>query len=353
MVDAAPSRVEAQCNHYDHDECGGCQLQHLDYGAQLEAKRRIVGDALRRIGKLDIADPSIVPAPDPWRYRTKVTLAATESKIGFHQFDRPASVFALERCLIAEENLMDLWQQVRSHRALLPQGLERIVLRSDREGGQHVILEDAREEVWDAAPFVAALGVDHISVWWRPSGGAARIVAGRKTGFPALAFEQGHPALAEALRHRLVEMAGDVTDQIVWDLYAGVGDTAVLLADRDARVWSVDSDRSAIAWGERALSHEHITRLAERAEDVLHRLPEPAAVVVNPPRTGLGKEVTSWLARWGREEPGRRLLYVSCDPATLARDLTRMPSFELGSVEAFDMFPQTSHVETLVVAESR
>ena len=232
VVDAAPSRVEAQCNHYDHDECGGCQLQHLDYGAQLEAKRRIVGDALRRIGKLDIADPSIVAAPDPWRYRTKVTLAASESKIGFHQFDRPASVFALERCLIAEENLMDLWQQVRSHRALLPQGLERIVLRSDREGGQHVILEDAREEVWDAAPFVAALGVDHISVWWRPSGGAARIVAGRKTGFPALAFEQGHPALAEALRHRLVEMAGDVTDQVVWDLYAGVGDTAVLLADR-------------------------------------------------------------------------------------------------------------------------
>ena len=166
-------------------------------------------------------------------------------------------------------------------------------------------------------------------------------------------FDQVNPKLAAQLRRRLVEVVGDVREAIVWDLYGGVGDTATLLANAGARVWSVDADRSAIAWGNRELAHERVTRIADLVEDAVHRLPEPILVVVNPPRTGLSVGVAKWVELWGSKQPDRKLLYVSCDPATLARDLVKMPAFVICSVEAFDLFPQTSHVESLVLAQTR
>jgi 23S rRNA (uracil1939-C5)-methyltransferase len=207
--------------------------------------------------------------------------------------------------------------------------------------------------VWEATPFVLALARPDVAVWWKPKGGASRIIAGPETGFPALAFDQVNPKLAAQVRQRLVEVVGDVHEVIAWDLYGGVGDTATLLADAGARVWSVDVDRAAVAWGKRELAHERVTRIADRVEDAVHRLPEPTLIVVNPPRTGLGASVAKWVEGWGSQQAGRRLLYVSCDPATLARDLTQMPAFAISSVEAFDLFPQTSHVESLVLAQTR
>ncbi len=353
VVEGAGSRVEPRCRHYDEDECGGCQLQHLDYETQLAVKRTMVGDALRRIGKFDVADPPIVPAEQQWEYRNKVSLAVRGKVIGFRRIGRADAVFALDRCAISDGGLMDLWSEVRRHVTLLPPSLYRLVLRRDRGGGFHVVVAGRDEKVWDATPFVTALARPDVAVWWKPKSGASRIIAGPETGFPALAFDQVNPKLAAQLRRRLVEVAGDVRQTVVWDLYGGVGDTATLLATAGARVWSVDADRSAVAWGNRELAHERVTRIADRVEDVVHRLPEPTLVVVNPPRTGLSAGVAEWLERWGSQQAGRKLLYVSCDPPTLARDLTKMPAFGIRLVEAFDLFPQTSHVESLVVAQTR
>ncbi|MBI2072613.1 MAG: hypothetical protein HYT81_06195, partial [Gemmatimonadetes bacterium] len=143
---------------------------------------------------------------------------------------------------------------------------------------------------------------------------------------------------------------GDVRGQVVWDLYGGVGDAARLLAARGARVFSVDRDRTAIAWArQRAGAGQEIEWFAGLVEETLHRLPEPDAVVVNPPRAGLVARVSAALQAWGQSRPGARLCYVSCDPATLARDLTRLPAFSVTRVRAYDLFPHTSHVETLAV----
>jgi 23S rRNA (uracil1939-C5)-methyltransferase len=353
---AGPARVRPACPHYVADGCGGCQLQHLGAEAQLEAKRRIVGDALRRIGRRDVPDPVIVAAPAAWRYRSRVTLAAAGGRIGFHRFDHPNRVFELEDCVITRERVMALWRRIAAHRQLLPPSLTSILLQEDRQGQFHVVVAGAAERVWDATPLAEALGDLPVHIWWRPPRGAPRVVAGPVRGFPAGAFEQVYPEFAGRIRGDAVAALGEVAGRVVWDLYAGVGETAALLAERGAAVWSVEADRRAVSW---ARSHTPapaapgaVHLVAGRVEESLHRLPAPDAVVVNPPREGLAPGVTRALEVWAAQRAEGRVSYVSCDPATLARDLGRVPSLGLATITAYDLFPQTSHVEVLVVLEA-
>ena len=348
IVEASPGRVAPPCPHYVREHCGGCQLQHLAYDEQLQAKRAIVGDTLRRIGKLDLADPEIVEALDEWRYRSKISMAAKAAAIGLHPYDRPNFVFPLADCHITDFRLMALWRELRSHLALLPTSLTRLTLRLDREGRRHIIAESAGEPWLRADELRHAMQADYELVcWWQPVDGAARVMAGPATGFPATAFEQVNPGMGMLARRWAVEQLGDVRSQTVWDLYGGVGDTAALLVERGADVVSVDADEKAVAWGRSRLPAARF--IAARAEDVLATLPAPHAVVVNPPRAGLHWDVSLRLT----SAPVAKLVYISCDPATLARDLHRLDvNYIVKAVRAFDLFPQTAHVETVAVLEA-
>ena len=356
VVVPGATRVTPPCPHYVQDHCGGCQLQHLSYESQLAAKRTIVGDALRRVGKLDIGDPDIVEGVEEWRYRAKISLAVKSiarsgrRTIGLHPYDRPASVFPLLNCHITDFRLMALWRELRSRLELLPPRLTRLTLRLDREGRRHVVAESAGDPWTNAAALRAALpGGENVICWWQPVDGAARVMAGPATGFPATAFEQVNPEMGAIARHWAVEQLGDVRGAVVWDLYGGIGDTAVLLADRGAHVVSVDADEKAIDWARRRPVPAPVRFIAGKAEEVLPTLPEPSAVVVNPPRSGLHRNVTLRLAG----QPVGRLIYISCDPATLARDVYRLGvNYHVTDVRAFDLFPQTAHVETVVVLEA-
>ncbi len=349
LIRPGPARVEPRCPHYERDRCGGCQWQHLSHAAQLRAKRAIVGDALRRIGHLEIEDPEIVPAPSAWRYRAKLTLHAAGGRLGLHPYHAPNRVFDLEDCHIARPRLMQVWAAMPLHRGLLPQSLTELVLREDREGGVHVVVR-AGAEPWDTGPLSTALGGEAVSLWWQPAGGAARVVAGARPGFPALAFEQSNPELAQQIRREAIEGLGRMVGAVVWDLYGGVGDAARLLAASGARVFSVDADASAIRWARQHGGQAgSITFLEGRVEETLHRLPEPDLVVANPPRAGLAPRVSAALEAWGARRPGARLAYISCDPATLARDVARLGTFQVERLTAYDLFPQTSHVEVLAL----
>jgi 23S rRNA (uracil1939-C5)-methyltransferase len=347
VLEYSPFRAEPRCPHYVADECGGCQLQHLEEAAQRDARSSFVGDALRRLGKRQVTDPEIVPAQKSYDYRTKLTLAVSVDghHIGLHPYERAGRVFDLRWCHITVPELMQLWRAARELRSLFPKGLEQIVLRLDRNGGRHLLFRVPRTEVWSgAARLRAELERRDVlaAIWWQPKDGAARVLAGAAEPFPATVFEQVHPEMGDRIRHFAIEQLDASAGRRVWDLYAGIGDATSALVTLGAEVESVESDTRAVA--EAASRGPAARRHAARVEDGLAELKRPDLVLTNPPRQGMDSRVTAALERHLPE----RIVYVSCDPATLARDIARLPTYTIAGIRAFDLFPQTAHVETVV-----
>ena len=353
VIEPAPSRARPKCGHYVTDRCGGCQLQHLDEAAQRHAKSSIVGEALRRIGRLDIPDPEVEPAPLQWNYRHKVTLHQDAAgRIGFHPLGRPAETFDLARCEIAEESLNRLWTEVSRHRDLLPRPVEALILRRAPDGSLHVGITPARARgQWrGAAELQNRLkdsGLD-ATVWVTPAASRRGEPVARDPGdFPPHTFEQAAPGMAGEIRAWAVEQLGPLSGRHAWDLYAGVGETTALLLGRGARVESVELDPDAVAASRQRNPAGRSAIHAGRVETMVRRLQPPHAVVTNPPRTGMDPRVVGELSAASPD----RIAYVSCDPATLARDLRRLAGYRLSALRAFDLFPQTAHVESVAVLE--
>lgn len=357
VVEPSPDRVAPRCAHFDRDDCGGCALQHLAYDAQLRAKAAFVGDALRRIAKLDLADPEIVANPSPFGWRTRLALAVDRRRgtIGLRRAGRPDEVFDLVRCEIAAPRLRALWDELRTRRDALPEDAGRLTLREDREGGLHVVAHvvESAAAVWPAAEALAA-DLDRAGIgatlWVAADGVPPRAVAGPEPSHAATVFEQVDAAMGERVRAEAIAALGVLRGLHVWDLYAGVGETTTRLAAEGATVESVEADLHAVEEAARRGPSDGVLRHAARVEDVVPALRAPDLVVANPPRAGVDVRVLDEVLR---RRPSR-IAYVSCDPATLARDLARLaPGFEVASVRAFDAFPQTAHVESLVALRAR
>jgi 23S rRNA (uracil1939-C5)-methyltransferase len=365
VVEPSPNRVVPRCPHYTRDSCGGCQLQHLTPAAQLSAKQSIVGETLRRVGKIEVSDPTVIPAGRMWEYRTKITLARDRSgRIGLHPMDRPDQVFGLERCYITEPALMAAWTVIRRERGLLPDDLSHLVLRLDRQGGRHLIVQTTGKQAWQRGDqlhrALLAASVPAV-VWYHPEGGAARVVAGAPDAYPATVFEQVHPEMGDIARGYALDRLGAVAGQHVWDLYSGIGETTAALLGAEATVESVEADPRAVSLA-RSRARLALGIPGEgkfppgvachvgRVEDIVKKLKDPDLIIANPPRGGIDSVVLDQILQRNM----RRLVYISCDPATLARDLARLaPRFRAASVQAFDLFPQTAHVETVTVLETK
>jgi 23S rRNA (uracil1939-C5)-methyltransferase len=355
LLEPGPDRVSPPCPHYVRDDCGGCQLQHIGAEAQRTARRGFVGDALRRLGGFETGDPEIVPADRDWNYRTKLTLHVARGRIGLHPLDRPLDVFDLQTCPITAEPLLELWSEARPLRHLLPPDADRVVLRLDRDARRHLTVEAPAAVRWTGAPelhaLLAAAGVP-ATLWLRAGKADAEPVCGAAGDFPAAVFEQVHPAMGDRARAHALAALGAGHGKHVWDLYAGVGDSTAALLEAGATVESVESDRRAVEWAARGddatASGRRAQRHAGKVDAVIDRLRTPALVLTNPPRTGMHERATATIAARRPE----RIVYVSCDPATLARDLRRLgPGYRLAGLTAFDLFPQTAHVETVAVLE--
>lgn len=352
IVTAGPGRVTPPCPHYVRDQCGSCQLMHLDPETQRAARSRMVGDALRRIGKLDIGNPEVVPAAAQLGYRAKITFAVRQGRIGYHRVGRPEELFEVERCLLASPALQELHAGVRRVRGHLPPDATRLVLRESADGGLHLIVVTPGGRAWQGGGklhrLLASSGIS-ATVWWHPDDGAPRAVAGSTTPWPATVFEQVHPAMGTVVRSAAITALGNVAGHAIWDLYAGIGDATAALAALRARVTSVEVDPRSVAFAE-SRGPTGPVRLAGRVEDRLRDLPPPVAVLTNPPRTGMTAAVTAAIAASG----ARRVVYIACDPATLSRDVVRLgPAYRVTSVRAFDQFPQTSHVESIATLEQQ
>jgi 23S rRNA (uracil1939-C5)-methyltransferase len=371
LLEAGAGRTVPRCRHYEADDCGGCQLQHLAPEIQLEAKRVMLQDALARIGGLALRVPPVVAAETGWGYRHRITLALGPGRrrAGYHPLDRPERVFPLERCEIATPALQELWELVRPQLHLLPADAERLVLRLDRAGGRHLVVRSGGEQAWNGGPRLAERIGGTATIWWQPPHGAPRVVAGDREAFPATVFEQVHPVLGDHIRAFALARLGEVAGLHVWDLYAGIGETTAQLLASGASVESVELDRRAVELGERRWRETRGCRQSTpgpepsggvrhvgRVENLVGTLRTPQAVIANPPRAGMDRTVTDAL----RQRRPARIVYLSCDPATLARDLGRLcgpadppepPAYRVSEVQPFDLFPQTAHVETVAVLE--
>jgi 23S rRNA (uracil1939-C5)-methyltransferase len=358
VVAPGPDRVEPRCAHFARDRCGGCQWQHLSAEAQAAAKRRVVGDALRRIGGLAIEDPPLVPSPRAFGYRATITLTVRWAPggpiAGFHRDQAADPVFALDRCEIARDEVGALWAALRPALATLPQGHDvRLKLRVAPDGARHVVVGGGLGAWTTPQPLADAAAAAGLiaTVWWEPTAGAVRWMAGPPADRGAVAFEQVNPEVAAALRAAVLEAAPRSPGRVL-DLYAGASEIGLALESRRWEAVSVEADAGAAARASERVRRDGsaLRVVADRVEHCLGGLLPADLVIANPPRAGLDVSVAALLA----ERPPGRLVYVSCDPATLARDLKRLGAEAARLVlRCFDMFPQTSHVETLAVLERR
>jgi 23S rRNA (uracil1939-C5)-methyltransferase len=356
QLTASPDREPAPCPHYEGDRCGGCQLQGLKYPAQLAIKGELIRDALVRIGKVDTGVVDVTASPSPWHYRNSLTLALQRDRLrptgwmaGMHVAGDPTKLFELKECLLAMPEVMDGWRQVMAAAQDLPRAMAlRVTVRWLDAGGLALTVEGGAQ--WKQPSIdalVAAVPAVH-AIWWVRDDEVRMLRFDRRTVHEAGAsFAQVNPAVAGLLRTYVVGQVEAVAPDSVVDAYAGSGALSVRLRRDGRRITAIELDKDASVVASAALQGDALSRvLTGRVEHLLpHGLPA-AVVILNPPRAGVDAVVPTLLAATTSQV--QRIVYVSCDPATLARDIARLGAgWHVSALQAFDMFPQTSHVETV------
>lgn len=344
-------RIDAPCPHYTRDRCGGCQIQHMTYSSQLRAKQRIVRDAMERIGKRRVSVSEVVESPLEWRYRQKLTLALRKLSsgrwiAGLHQYDNPARVFALADCPITDSRVVAAWKEiVAASEHFPPVTALRGSVRMTDDGPVFVMSGAMR---WSRAADLFEALPSLVAMWWENDEGARRLIGDRRPPRslqpPAASFAQVNKEVAENLRKHLISIVSAYSPEVLVDAYSGAGETAVTFARMGARVTAIELDSDAARWCALHLPGGSVS-IRARVEEALPNALPADAVVLNPPRAGVDSRVTEVLQN-ATVKP-RVIAYVSCNPATLARDVGRLPGYRIESVVPFDMFPQTAHVETV------
>jgi len=370
----SPDRVAPPCPVYE--ACGGCQLQHLRYEAQLAHKAAILKETLARVGKLTVEDVApVVPSPTPYGYRSAVRFVVFREgrgfALGFHEEGSHRPV-AASCCLLVPDALREVIGTVNGRLAAqtrLPVRLESVEVRWSTSAGEVLLTwrieptgRSSAERLFDLFQDVPGV-IGQVAT----AQGGGRWVRGRDWITDRLAdlsfrisersFMQANWVLNATLSQTVGDWAlsgsseGGEARLRVLELHAGIGTLGLPLARRGALVTLVDGNTHAVADARHAAKINHVGRTRfrhARAEELLVEV-QPGdydVIIVDPPRTGLSRECVREVLRL--EVP--RVLYLSCDPATLARDLGWLTAggYRLSRLQPFDMFPQTAHLETLV-----
>ncbi len=342
----SPLRVQAPCPVFG--TCGGCQLQHMQYEAQLAWKRSVVEQLLRASGSFD--DPPLletVPCDNPWHYRNHMRFSVNRggqpglTARGTHR------VLPLTSCPIAHEQIntaLGVLSQIPNER---PQ----VLIRCGTATGQMLIQPHPRPEIIEQ---LAAVGLD-IRADTMEEKLAAETFRIRPSSFFQTNTAQAEK-MAQMVLHGLLNCQNsDDRPLTIVDAYCGVGTFALLLSRHFAKIIAIEESASAIKdarWNLREVSNVEI--LKGKVEDLLPALATQIdGLVIDPPRAGCQQVVLDALI----QHPVARIVYVSCDPSTLARDLNILchlhPAYHLQSVQPLDMFPQTAHIECVAVLERK
>ncbi len=389
VLEPGPARVDPPCSHYP--ACGGCRFQDLAYEAQVDAKEAQVRDALQRIGGLgELPLEPILPAESPFHYRNKFEYSFTEAPEGpapgLHRAGRWDEVLPIETCWLttdlgnairnavrdwAREERLHAYDQ-KTHKGFL----RHLVVREGRNTGQAlVVLVTAPGELPEEEHLVDVLRrfPEVRSIHWAINDRPAEVTRDLPTrllwGEDAIeeqlcglrfhvspnAFLQTNTAMAERLYGLAREYARLSGGETVYDLYCGIGTIGLTLAADALTVWGVEASEEAVAC---AIDNAALNRIGNAAffagdvgrslEELHARSGDPDVVVVDPPRAGLSGRAVRHL---GRLE-AQRIVYVSCNPTTLAGNVKELMTewgYSLERVRPVDMFPHTPHVEAVAL----
>ena len=318
ILDPSPHRVEPPCPYAGPGRCGGCDFQHIAVDEQRRLKAQVVTDTLRRIGRID--HPVTMEAADEtglgWRTRMRYVVSAGTPGMYAH---RSHDLIAVEHCLLAHPDNPDVLDRTWP-------GAEAVHTAVSTTGEQVVGEGRVHEKVRDRTFRVDATG-----------------------------FWQVHPAAATTLVGAVLDGLDPQPGETALDLYSGVGLFAAFLADAGCAVLTAESDKPAVRNARRNLHDTRAVTIEQgRVDRVLaaarrQGLESVDLVVLDPPRTGAGREVVRAIA----ELTPRAVAYVACDPAALARDLRVFldNGYSIGSLRAFDLFGMTHHIECVAVLE--
>lgn len=347
VLEATPGRVQPRCRHFT--TCGGCHYQHMDYPAQLRVKVGILTEQLQRLGSVkNVPEIEIIASPDPWHYRNHVQFHLTpEGKLGFQRADtnRP---FAIQECHLPEEGINRLWPQIEIEPI---RGLERISLRQGAMGELMMVLECSSPQALDFSVedlAISLVQVDHLgSMVLAGSDNILMEVLSRQFKVSAASFFQVNTLQAASMVKQLLDELPLEEGMTVLDVYAGVGLFSAFIAPRVRRLVGIEiSPQACDDFTTNLDEFENVELYQASADDVLTAVAfKPDIIVMDPPRAGLGNKVVEGILAQG----AGLLAYVSCDPATLARDarLLAAGGYTLQKLALIDMFPQTYHIESM------
>ncbi len=371
VVAPSPDRVAPACAVYGR--CGGCQLQHVRYDAQVALKREAFLETLTRVGKLELPEmPPVIPSPTAYGSRSVVRFGVVRQSeglaLGFHA-EGSAKLVPVTDCPVLPDSLRRVVTALSERLATLtkpPCRLTAIELRGSTATGEGLLILQTDARAKRQAEALFSWGRDLPGVVGSVVYGAAEVRGSRwAQGQEWIAerlddmlirisdrsFLQSNWAVNKRLSETVTEWAAPAPGLRVLELYAGIGTLGLPLAKRGALVTLVEGNSTALADARRTANGNHIGRCRFRPEPaegfLLKATPgDYDLVVLDPPRTGLSREALDGL----KTLAAPRVLYVSCDPATLARDVARMAAggYALSRLQAFDMFPQTAHLEALV-----
>lgn len=369
ILEPSPHRTKPVCPWFG--QCGGCHYQHIDYSQQLEIKSQILRETLERAHINDIPEIDILHA-DPFRYRNRIRLHVDRATSRLC-YKRPSSHqnLAVDACPIAAPILEDslkaiqaaapTWQLGRhfTEIELFTNSAKDSVLITLWTSGASLPVSHKFQELWPQMraqnPNITGAAVFSADKVKQPIEALAKVgeqslvytAAGREYRVSLGSFFQTNRFLIDALANLVTDRPSDT---LAWDLYAGVGLFSVALASRFEKIIAVESAPASIRDLHHNLQGKQNRIIASRTLDFLRRFhpgkeSTPDFVVVDPPRAGLGKEVTALLV----DVRPAHITYVSCDPATLSRDLKSLldSGYHLTSMHMVDLFPQTFHLESV------
>jgi 23S rRNA m(5)U-1939 methyltransferase (EC 2.1.1.-) len=365
VIKHSQQRIEAPCTVFK--VCGGCQLQHTTYQETLRWKQIWVEDALKRIGKVCTEVKPTIGMSLPWRYRNKVRLHRDSSgKLGYYQ-EKSNVLVSFSDCLLFSER-MNRWVRLAQEllSAAFPE-IHTITLRENTEGEGLLLLEGQLSQVSALiqSPELATLSGEGLRSVWRADlkdvpellwGEAdfTHTIFGITFKVSPRSFLQVNSLQTDVLYTQVLKLANLSRTEIVWDLYSGIGTLTQVLASEAKKVTGIEENPFAIEDAIRNVVNnklmDQIEFLKGKVESQMLKLTEiPDVVVLDPPRSGMHPIVGQRLL----ELKPQRIIYVSCDPGTLARDLALLKGggYSIECVQPVDMFPWTRHTEVIILLQ--